>query len=659
MIEQIIGLAENLQPIALIGAGGIGKTSIALTVLHDGRIRERFGDHRRFIRCDQFPASRPHFLARLSEVIGAGVENPKDLTPLQPFLSSQEMFIILDNAESILDPQGPNAREIYPIVDQLSQIRTLSLCITSRITTVPPHCKRPEIPTLSMEAACDIFHSIYGDRGRSTVISDLVDRLDFHALSIKLSATTASHNAWDCDRLMKEWNTHRSRVLRTDYSESLAATIELSLASPTFQNLGSDARELLGVVAFFPQGVDEKNLDWLFPTIPDRMNVFDKFCTLSLTYRNGNFITALEPIRDYLYPPDPGSSPLLCVTRDRYFTRLSDNISPDTPGFGEARWIASEDVNLEHLLDVFMSADTNSGDVWGGCCRFMEHLYYYKPRPTVFGPKIEGLPDDHPSKPKCLSRLSRLFQIVGNPQEQKRLLTHTLKLLREQGDGLEVAETLHYLSNANRLLQLYEEGIQQAKEASEISERLGYIRGQALCLTDLARLLYEDDQLDAAEQAASHLVDLASETGQESVVCDARQILGDIYHVMGKKKKAIQNLEIALRIASPFGWHNQLFWAHQSLAWVFLDEGKLDSATAHIKQAKSHTDNNAYTLGRAMELQGLVWHKQRRFQTAKSEASGALNIYKKFGVMGDVERCRGLLQEIERAGESPPVSSHR
>ena len=656
LIEKVIRLAENLEPIALIGAGGIGKTSIALTVLHHTRIEERFGENRRFIRCDQFPTSRTHFLARLSKVIGAGVENPEDLAPLRPLLSSKEMFIILDNAESILDPKEPGAKEIYPLVDELCQFKKVSLFITSRITMVPPRCKRPVIPTLSMEAASDIFYGIYGDDGRSSVISDLLRRLDFHALSIKLLAT-ASHGAWDYDRLAEEWHAQRSRVLQTDYNESLAATIELSLTSPTFLSLGPDARNLLGVIAFFPQGVYERNLDWLFPTIANRKNIFDKFCVLSLAHRSNGFITMLAPLRDYLSPQDPLSSPLLCATRDHYFTRLSADISPGGPRFLAARWILLEDVNVEYLLDVLTSLNQTRSGIWDVCFHFIAHLAYHKPRPTLLGPKIEALADDHPSKPTCLSRLSLLFQQRGNHTEQRRLLTCTLELQRQRGDAAHVAQTLQYLSGANWALGLYTEGIRQAKEAFEIFEQFNNVTEQAESLNSLARLLVADEQLDAVEDAASRAIDLASEKGQEYTLCGLHRILGKIHQSKGDKEKAVHHFAAALGIASPFNWRDELFWNHYNLAKLFRDEDQFEEANAHIKEARVLATENVYWLGCVEYVQASVWYLQGRLDDAKSEALHSLGIFEKLGAAKKMESSRELLQMLEQAMKSQSADS--
>ena len=648
----------GLTPVALIGAGGIGKTSIALTILHHDRIKKRFGGDRRFIRCDQFPASRASFLRRLSDVIGAGVENPEDLTHLRPFLSSKEMLIILDNAESVLDPQRTCAEEIYSVVEELIQFGNICLCITSRISTIPPDCETLDVPILSMEAARDTFYRIYRGGERPDLVGTILERLDFHPLSITLLATVAHHNKWDTGRLTREWERQRTSVLRTHHNKSLAATIELSLASPMFQALGPETRDLLGVVAFFPQGIDENNLEWLFPTIPSREDIFDKFHILSLTYRSNGFVTMLAPLRDYLSHKAPMSSPLLRTTKECYFNRLSAAANPDRLDFEQTRWITSEDMNVEHLLDVFTSVDTNLSDAWNACVNFMDHLCWHKPRLVILGPKVEGLPDDHCSKPWCLARLSKLHELFGSYVEDKRLLIHNLKLWRERGDDLQVALTLQRLAVANLGLDLYEEGMVQAKEASEIHERLNNTPGQANSLLQLALLFVEDDQVDAAEEAASRAINLFSGEPRQSQIYQHHHILGHISHSRGEMDAAFGHLDRALRVASSLNSHS-----HRStpilhcLVQLLLKEGRLDDARVHLERLKSHGVNNIFSMGLVAIIEVCALRQQGRFEEAESEVSRVLGVCEKMGVSADfLERCKGFLREVEDKTKNPTAS---
>jgi tetratricopeptide (TPR) repeat protein len=423
-----------------------------------------------------------------------------------------------------------------------------------------------------------------------------------------------------------------------------------------FRELGPHARALLEVVAFFPQGVDENNFDWMFPTISDGTRMFDEFCILSLTHRNHGFITMLAPLRDYISPKNPYSSPLLCATKERYFLRLSVDIYPDKQGYEETKWIISEDVNVEHLLDVLTSIDANSTDVWDACIHFMEHLYWHKRRLVVLGPKVQKIPGNHPSKPRCLYQLSWLFQLVGNDLECKRLLIHALKLSRERGDDRQTAKTLRFLADANRLLGLRGEGIQQVKEALAIDERFNDTAGEARSLRHLAVLLYDGNQLESAGETASRAIDLLSDKGSRFLVCQCRHTLGLICRSKGEVEKAIDHLNIALGIASSFNWHDQSFWILYALAGLFSDEDRFGEAHAHIERAKSHVDNDAYLLGRATWLQAWCLYKQHKFEEAKSEALLAIDIHEKTGAVHDLDVCKQLLLLIE-APSSEPVTS--
>ena len=175
----------------------------------------------------------------------------------------------------------------------------------------------------------------------------------------------------------------------------------------------------------------------------------------------------------------------------------------------------------------------------------------------------------------------------------------------------------------------------------------------------LARFLCEDKQFDIAEQAAWHAIGLFPEKGEEYRICGSHRVLAQVYQSKGEIEKAIHHFEVALGIASSFDWHEEPFWIHFGLADLFCDEGRFDEAKTHIKCAKSHTVNNTYNSGRAMELQAWVWYQQHRFEEARSEALRAADFYEKLGAAKDVGDCREFLQRIQKELDTavPPSQS--
>ena len=163
-----------------------------------------------------------------------------------------------------------------------------------------------------------------------------------------------------------------------------------------------------------------KNSDWLFPTVSGGTPFFDKFCVLSLTYRSNGFITMLAPLRDYLRPRNLKSSPLLCTAKARYFTRMSVKSEPDDITYRKALWITSEDVNVEHLLDVFMTVDAGLKVVWDACDNCLRHLHWHKKRKTVLTPKIEGLPMTTPPSPDAYFNWRCCSNRSGTTKNEKR-----------------------------------------------------------------------------------------------------------------------------------------------------------------------------------------------------------------------------------------------
>jgi len=207
------------------------------------------------------------------------------------------------------------------------------------------------------------------------------------------------------------------------------------------------------------------------------------------------------------------------------------------------------------------------------------------------------------------------------------------------------------LADANRMLHLREEGIEQAKEALEIYTRLDEAVEQAECSVALAFLFRGINQLDAAKEAGFRALDLLPEKGNQFLVCRCHRVLGLIYRSQGEIEKAIHHFETALGIASSFNWDDQLVWIHCDMARLFFYEDMLDDAHTHVEYAKSFAVNNPYYLGRMIQLRAEIWYTQDRVEEAKSDFLYAAEVLEKLRATVDLERCKWFLAEIDSEQE--------
>ncbi|KAJ6470462.1 P-loop containing nucleoside triphosphate hydrolase protein, partial [Mycena sanguinolenta] len=308
-VESIMKILSQQSPrIAILGGGGMGKTSLARAVLHNPETSAKF-EERYFVSAEAATTS-----IELAALIGlhVGLNPGKDLTKLviQFFSRKPSCLLILDNLEAVWEPFQSRG-EVEEFFSLLTEIQHLGLIITMRGAERPAkvqwtHPFLLPLQPLSDAAAHQTFLEITDNAYAIEDLNQLLSFTDNMPLAVDLISHLVDYEG--LENVLSRWQIDKTSILSVGYDRrsDLDASIGLSLSSP---QLSSESKELLSPLSILPNGLSDAELVQSKLPIPNILSCKAALLATCLACQNNiKRLLVLVPIREHiqqLLPPTP------------------------------------------------------------------------------------------------------------------------------------------------------------------------------------------------------------------------------------------------------------------------------------------------------------------------------------------------------------------
>ncbi|KAJ7482452.1 hypothetical protein FB451DRAFT_1441711 [Mycena latifolia] len=353
-LKETVDILHQESPrIAILGAGGMGKTSLAKATLHHPDIASKY-EQCFFVLADSVTTS-----IGLSVLIAEhiGLKPAKDVTKqvLHYFATHGPSLLILDNLETSWEPLESRG-VVEELLSKLTDVPHLALMITMRGAERPAKVQwtRPflaPLKPLSDVAAQDTFFAIAEDVHDSKNVDEVLSLTDNMPLAVDLIAHAVDFEG-SCSAVLARWKTEKTSLLSAgnDRKSNLDTSITISLSS---SRMSTGARDLLSLLSILPDGISDVELVQSKLSINDIMTCKATLLATSLAYMDDKTrLKSLAPIREHMqcfYPP----SPLLIHPLQTHFDQLLDlyqKYSGTQQGAGTIKHLASNSRNIHELL---------------------------------------------------------------------------------------------------------------------------------------------------------------------------------------------------------------------------------------------------------------------------------------------------------------------
>jgi tetratricopeptide (TPR) repeat protein len=634
-----------------MGAGGMGKTSVALAVINHPDVVGIFETRRHWIPCDQTP-TLPLFLEHLAQSLCI-TDPPKDrlreiVSHLQA--ANTSFLLTLDNFETLWDPSESRVKA-EDILSHLSGLPNVTILLTSRGTIPPSRTRWDEISTigtLSLAAARATFFDI-NSRSTHEHLYELLGALDCVALAVTLVASVG-RTGYTPSELLDAWKKERTPLLNLgdDRQNSIDISIRFSIQSSLMVK-NPEALPLLSILAHLPGGIQQKYLSPIVSTLKNPNAAQRIVDAAALGYRAANgTLQMLSPIRSHILQHHTLSLSEVSALRSFYFSLAErGGCNPGDDGSKEAHEaLSEEEPNVESVITGALVPDSLARAA-KAALSYSVYLYMSnRLRTDVLRCAIAALQAHVPLDqldllPKCLHRLGDMYRMQYNYDVAIAAFTEAKTSFEDIGDQLYTAVCLRALGETYRMQNNYAAAITVLAEARAPFEAIGDRLGAAQCLQSLGDIYSMQNNYDTAIAALTEAKASFEAIGSRLGTAQCLQSLGDIYRMQNNYDIAIAALTEAKASFEAIGERLGAAQCLQSLGNIYRMQNNYDTAIAALTEAKASFEAIGDRLGTSQSLQslGAVHRKEGHHEKAISALEESEKICRSIGNRHELGWC--------------------
>ncbi|KAJ7800145.1 hypothetical protein B0H14DRAFT_2900838 [Mycena olivaceomarginata] len=296
-------LAEPAR-VAILGPGGMGKTSLAVAALHSAQVVDKYPT-RHFIPCES-AQTNDVLVATIASHLGLHITRGTARHILHHLTSQPPCLLMLDNFETPWEPVDgrPKVEELLALLADIPPC--WPSCTPSKVQWTRPFL--PPLRPLSTAAAHQTFIEIADEIHDVSEVDQLLEITDNIPLAVQLVANVAASEG--CQPTLERWKLEHTALLSAGYDKqsNLEISIKLSLSSSRLASL-PDAVDLLSLMSLLPDGISDTDLVQSRLPIPQILKCKATLVRTSLAYvDHAGRSKVLAPIRDYIQrtrPPSP------------------------------------------------------------------------------------------------------------------------------------------------------------------------------------------------------------------------------------------------------------------------------------------------------------------------------------------------------------------